>query len=152
MVVVREYFSSSREENSSSTCFKYYWRSPTTRPSTRHCCTGYAWQSSWASSDYSSMATPYWWFHKSTRSGTSTRTPWTPTSRKYASSRKCSRGWKFTMWFATTMWARTCSPNGVLIELTSHHEFLFMSCITLPSGHQTQVPSLRVPRNPIERS
>jgi ribonuclease HI len=31
-------------------------------------------------------------------------------------------------------------------------EISFMSCITLPSGHQTQVPSLRVPRNPTERS
>jgi hypothetical protein len=28
------------------------------RPSMRYCCTGYAWQSFWASSDYSSMATP----------------------------------------------------------------------------------------------
>jgi hypothetical protein len=65
---------------------------------------------------------------------------------------KSSRGWKFTMWFATTMWARTCSSNWVLIKLTSHQEFSFTSCITLPSGHQTQVPSLRVLRNPIERS
>jgi hypothetical protein len=56
------------------------------------------------------------------------------------------------MWFATTMWARTCSSNWVLIKLTSHQEFSFTSCITLPSGHQTQVPSLRVLRNPIERS
>jgi hypothetical protein len=33
----------------------------------RHYCTGYAWQSSWASSDYSSIVTPYWWFKKSTK-------------------------------------------------------------------------------------
>jgi hypothetical protein len=38
-----------------------------------------------------------------------------------------------------------CSPNWVLIELTSHREFSFTSCITLPSGHQTQVPSLKKP-------
>jgi ribonuclease HI len=52
----------------------------------------------------------------------------------------------------TTMWARMCSPNLVLIELMYHREFSFTSCITLPSGHQTQVPSLQVPRNLIERS
>jgi ribonuclease HI len=28
-----------------------------------------------------------------------------------ASSRKSSQGWKFTMWFTTTLWARMCSPN-----------------------------------------
>jgi hypothetical protein len=39
----------------------------------------------------------YWWFNKSTRSGTSTRTPWTRMLRKYASSRTSSRGWKSTM-------------------------------------------------------
>jgi hypothetical protein len=66
--------------------------------------------------------------------------------------KKSSRGWKFTMWFRTTMWVRMCSPNWVLIELMSHQEFLFTSCITLPSGHQTQVPSLRVPMNSTERS
>jgi hypothetical protein len=65
---------------------------------------------------------------------------------------KSFRGLKFTMWFATTMWVQTCSPNWVLIELTSHRDFSFMSYITLPSGHQTQVPSLKVPRNPTERS
>jgi hypothetical protein len=91
--------------------FKYYSRSLTTRPSTKHYCTGYAWQSPWASSDYSSMVTPYWWFNKSTRSGTSIRTPWTPTLWKYASSRKSSRGCKFTMWFTITMWAQMHSPN-----------------------------------------
>jgi ribonuclease HI len=34
---------------------------------------------------------------QSIRSGTSTRTPWTRTLRKYASSRISSRGWKSTM-------------------------------------------------------
>jgi hypothetical protein len=71
---------------------------------------------------------------------------------EYASSRTSSRGWKFTMWFGTTMCARMCYPNWVLIELMSHREFSFTSCITLASGYQTQVPSLRVPRNPTERS
>jgi ribonuclease HI len=40
----------------------------------------------------------------------------------------------------------------VLIEQMSHQEFSFTSGIILPSGHQTQVPSLRVPRKPTERS
>jgi ribonuclease HI len=57
-----------------------------------------------------------------------------------------SQGWKSTMSFATTMWARMCSPNWVLVELMSHQEFSFTSCITLLSRHQTQVPSLRVQR------
>jgi hypothetical protein len=127
--------------------FKYYSRSLNMRPSMRHCCTGYAWQSPWALSDYSFMASPYWWFNKSIRSGASTRTPWMLTSWRYVSSRKSSWGWKFTMWFATTMWARMCSPSWVLVEVTSRHP-----SITLPSGHQTQVPSFRVPKNPIERS
>jgi ribonuclease HI len=52
---------------------------------------------SWASSDYSSTMTPYRWFNKSTRSGTSTRTTWMPMLQKYASSRTSSRGWRFTM-------------------------------------------------------
>jgi ribonuclease HI len=29
---------------------------------------------------------------------------------------KSSRAWIFTMWFAITTWARTCSPSWVLIE------------------------------------
>jgi hypothetical protein len=45
VAVVQEYFSSAREENSSSTCFKYYSRSQTMKLNTRHYCTGYAWQS-----------------------------------------------------------------------------------------------------------
>jgi ribonuclease HI len=47
---------------------------------------------------------------------------------------------------------RMCSRNWVLIELASHQEFLFMSCITHPSRYQIQVPSLKVQRNPTERS
>jgi hypothetical protein len=31
-------------------------------------------------------------------------------------------------------------------------EVFVTSCITLPLGHQTQVPLFRVPRNPTERS
>jgi hypothetical protein len=63
---------------------------------------------------------------------------------------KSFQGWKFTTCFATTTWA-------VLSKLGSDRanippEFSFTSCITLPLGHQTQVPSLRVPRNPTERS
>jgi hypothetical protein len=75
VAVVWEYFSSIREKNSSSTYCKYHSRSLTMRPSKRHYCMGYAWQSFYASSDYSYTVIPYWWFKKSTRSGTSTRTP-----------------------------------------------------------------------------
>jgi hypothetical protein len=43
-------------------------------------------------SDCLSTVTPCWWTNKSTKSGMSTRTPWTHMLRKYTSSRISSRG------------------------------------------------------------
>jgi hypothetical protein len=45
----------------------------------------------------------------------------------------------------TTMWARMFSLNWVRIKLPSHWEFSFMSCITLPSRHQTIVQGPKEP-------
>jgi ribonuclease HI len=45
-----------------------------------------------------------------------------------------------------------CDNNMGADVLLSHREFSYMSFITLPSEHQTQAPSLRVPRNLTERS
>jgi hypothetical protein len=110
-VVAQEFFSSHLRVNNSNMCSRYYLRSPTMKSSTRHYCTGYAWLSSLASSDYLSTATPCWWSNKSTRSGTSTRTPWTHISRKYASSRTSSLDSRSIMWFGTTKWGQMCSQS-----------------------------------------